>query len=504
MKRLLVLGAIALLAGAGPARAQEAPPDDRPDGPNVVLVMTDDQTVPDMAVMPRTRRLIGRAGVTFTRSFVSYPLCCPSRATYLTGQYAHNNHVLCLYPACGGGYRRLDTREYLPVWLERAGYVTAHIGKYLNGYGTEGPVDQPRGWTEWFGLVDHSTYRMWGYKIHENGTTRTYGRPRVEKPRYYQTDVLRKKGVSFIRRHASRGDPFFLSMAFVAPHHESSFMQRLTGHHVRPAPRHRGAMRHATIARTASYNERDVLDKPWFLARWNPPLRQSQHVAITRRMRERRESLLAVDQAVAGIVRELARRRVLAKTYVIFTSDNGYMQGEHRVPLGKMLPYDPSTRVPLLIRGPGLPRGRTSRALVGNVDLTPTIVKATRARARLRLDGQSFLPFARNPRRRSLRPLLHETGGNGARGRGKREEGAKGLQPRVPAWRAVRTTRWLFVDYDGGQRELYDLKRDPGQLRSLSGDPRFRVRLRTLRRILTDLSECSGSECREQAERSVR
>ena len=158
----------------------------------------------------------------------------------------------------------------------------------------------------------------------------------------------------------------------------------------------------------------------------------------------------------------------------------------------------------LLIRGPGLARGRKSKTLVGNVDLTPTIVKATRVRARLRLDGQSFLPFARNPRRRSLRPLLHETGGNGARGRGKREEGAKGLQPRVPAWRAVRTTRWLFVDYDGGQRELYDLRRDPGQLRSLSGDPRFRVRLRTLRRILTDLSKCSGSECREKVERSVR
>jgi arylsulfatase A-like enzyme len=263
-------------------------------------------------------------------------------------------------------------------------------------------------------------------------------------------------------------------------------------------------MRNAVLPRPASYNERDVLDKPWFLARWNPPLRQSQHEAIARRMRERRESLLAVDEAVAALVRELARQGVLDDTYVIFTSDNGYMQGEHRVPLGKMLPYDPSTRVPLLIRGPGLPRGRTSRALVGNVDLAPTIVKATLAQARLRLDGQSFLPFARDPRRRSLRPLLHETGGNGARGRGKREEGAKGSQPRVPAWRAVRTTRWLFVDYDGGQRELYDLKHDPSQLRSLSGDPRFRVRLRTLRRILGDLADCAGSECREQAERSVR
>ena len=267
--------------------------------------MTDDQTVADMAVMRRTRRLIGNAGVTFTRSFVSYPLCCPSRATYLTGQYAHNNHVLCLYPECGGGVLRLDTDEYLPVWLGRAGYVTAHVGKYLNGYGIERPADHPPGWTEWYGLVDHSTYRMWGYKIHENERTRTYGRSLVENPRYYQTDVLTRKGVAFIRRHAPEDAPFFLSMAFVAPHHESSFMQKRTGQLVRPAPRHRGAMNGAPFLRPASYNEQDVADKPWFLARWNPPLRPSHHEAIQRRMRERRESLLAVDEGVARIVREL-------------------------------------------------------------------------------------------------------------------------------------------------------------------------------------------------------
>ena len=465
--------------------------------------MTDDQTVGDMAVMRRTRRLLGAGGVTFDRSYVSYPLCCPSRATFLTGQYAHNNRVLCLYPECGGGYLRLKTDEYLPVWLERAGYVTAHVGKYLNGYGIERPADQPAGWTEWYGLVDHSTYRMWGYKIHENGRTRTYGRPLSQTPRLYQTDVLANKGLSFIRRHAGE-DPFFLSMAFVAPHHESSFMQRQTHQLVRPAPRHRGAFRDAAPVRPASYNEQDVSDKPWFLGRWNRPLRASHHVAIARRMRERRESLLAVDEAVERLVRELARQGVLDNTYVIFTSDNGFMQGEHRVPLGKMLPYDPSTRVPLLIRGPRVLRGRTSNALVGNVDLAPTILEATPARAPLALDGRSVLPFARNTRLRSLRPLLHETGGNGARGRGRKEEGAKGSQPRVPAWRAVRTTRWLFVDYEGGQRELYDLRRDPAQLNSLSGDPRFRVRLRTLRRILGDLTDCGGRQCREQAAASVR
>jgi N-acetylglucosamine-6-sulfatase len=497
------LAALGLLVAAGSATAQEEGSAAR-SAPNVVLLLTDDQTVGDMVVMPRTRRLIGGAGVTFTRSYVSYPLCCPSRATFLTGQYAHNNRVLCLYPSCGGGYGRLNTREYLPVWLERAGYATAHIGKFLNGYGLERPADVPRGWTEWYGLVDHSTYRMWGYKIHENGGTRTYGRPLVERARYYQTDVLARKGLSFIRRRAREDDPFFLSVAFVAPHHESSYTQRLTEHLIRPAPRHRGTYRDVRFPRAASYNEQNVSDKPWFLARWNPPLRPSHHLAIAQRKRERRESLLAVDEAVAAIVREVKRQGELANTYIIFTSDNGYMQGEHRVPLGKMLPYEPSTQVPLLVRGPGLPKGRRSKALVGNVDVTPTILDATGARARLRQDGRSILPFARDTRLRSLRPLLHETGGNGAAGRGRKEEGAKGLQPRVPAWRAVRTTRWLFVDYEGGQRELYDLKRDPEELHSLSGDPRFRVRLRTLRRILGDLSRCSGRECREWASPSVR
>jgi N-acetylglucosamine-6-sulfatase len=484
------------------AAAQE--PDPRPAAPNVVVLMTDDQTAGDMAVMPLTRRSIGAAGVTFTRSFVSYPVCCPSRATFLTGQYTHNNHVVCLYEWCGGGYGSLQTREYLPVWLERAGYVTAHMGKYLNGYGSEWPAEVPRGWTEWYGLIDHSTYRMWGYKMFENGRVREYGQPLAERARSYQTDVLARKALGFIDRRGPQPEPFFLSVAFLAPHHESGYVQRLTGQLVRAAPRHRGRFRATRFARPRSYDEPDVSDKPWFLGRWNHRLTDGEQLAIAERMRERRESLLAVDEAVAAIVKRLARVGELDNTYVIFTSDNGYMQGEHRVPLGKMLPYDPSTQVPLLIRGPRIPRDRRSKALVGNIDLAPTILDATPARSRIRLDGRSILPFARDVSLRSLRPLLHETGGMGAQGRHKSEEGAKGEQPKVPAWRAVRTTRWLFVDYEGGQRELYDLRRDPAQLNSLSGDPRYRVRLRTLRRILADLSSCKGRACQEWADASVR
>jgi N-acetylglucosamine-6-sulfatase len=501
----LLAVAAAALVPAGAAFTQEPSTNDPPSGPNVVVLMTDDQTVRDMTPLRRTRRLIGRAGVTFTRSYVSYPVCCPSRATYLTGQYAHNNDVHCLYPWCGGGYGRLSQREYLPVWLERAGYVTAHIGKFLNGYGRERRPDIPNGWTEWYGLIDHSTYRMWGYKIYENGRARTYGKPFREKPAQYQTDVLRGHAVRFIRRRAPDDAPFFLSLAFLAPHHESGHTQDRTGKLVRPAPRHRGRFANAALRRGANFNERDLSDKPWFIERWNRLLTRRREAAITARMRQRWESLLAVDEAIAAIVGELRRAGELDDTYVIFTSDNGYMQGEHRVPLGKMLAYDPSTQVPLLIRGPRVPSGRRTQALVGNIDLAPTILDATGASARRPLDGRSFLPYARNVRRRSVRPLLHETVGNGARGRANTREGrARGEQPRVPAWRAVRTTRWLYVDYKGGQRELYDLKRDPAQMNSLAGDPRRRVRLRTLRRILGDLTRCAGRDCRAGAGVAVR
>jgi N-acetylglucosamine-6-sulfatase len=503
--KALLAVAFAALVPAGAAFAQEPPADAVADGPNVIVLMTDDQTVKDMTPLRRTRRLIGRAGVTFTRSYVSYPVCCPSRATFLTGQYAHNNDVRCLYPWCGGGYGALNQEEYLPVWLERAGYVTAHIGKFLNGYGRERPPDIPDGWTEWYGLVDHSTYRMWGYKIYENGRARTYGRPFRERPAQYQTDVLRGHAVDFIRRRAPDAAPFFLSVAFLAPHHESGYTQERTGQLVRAAPRHRGRFANAALRRGANFNERDLSDKPWFIGRWNRLLTRRREAAIATRMRQRWESLLAVDEAVAAIIGELRRAGELDDTYVIFTSDNGYMQGEHRVPLGKMLPYDPSTQVPLLIRGPGVPSGRRTKALVGNIDIAPTVLDATPATSPLALDGSSFLPFARNVRRRSLRPLLHETLGNGARGRVNTQEGgAKGEQTRVPAWRAVRTTRWLFVDYAGGQRELYDLKRDPAQMNSVSSDPRRRVRLRTLRRIMGDLSRCRGRGCRAGAVASGR
>jgi N-acetylglucosamine-6-sulfatase len=467
--------------------------------PNVVVLMTDDQTVADVGVMPKVRRLLVERGVKFARSYVSYPVCCPSRATFLSGQYAHNHGVFGLYPP-RGGYGRFDRGNSLPVWLEAAGYVTGHIGKYMNGYGSQVPDDVPPGWTEWYGAVDDTTYRMWGYTLNENGKRRTYGSPFDEDPRLYQTDVYRDKAVDFIERRAPSPRPFFLSVAFLAPHHESDAIRAGTGRLVRPAPRHSGALDGDPLLATPAFGERDVSDKPAFV-RANGALTAETVRYIAQRHRDRQESLLAVDDAVEAIVKALRRRRELHDTYLLLTSDNGYMQGEHGVPSGKVLPYEPSTHVPLILRGPGLPRGRVSQALVGNIDLAPTILAAAAARPGKPLDGRSLLPFARDPRRRSSRALLHETAGPGYTPARDHDAGEAGPVRHVLSYRAVRTGRWLYVEYSGGPRELYDLRRDPYELRSLDASASHRRVRMALHRILRRLVRCSGASCRVSFDR---
>ena len=505
MRRTAVLAVAAvLLIPTGGISAQDAVPARR--APNVVVVMTDDERYDDMATMPRTRRLIGEAGVTFSRYYASYPVCCPARATFFTGQYAQNHGVRCLYPDCGGGYGRLNQRNYLPVWLQDAGYVTGHIGKFLNGYGKEEETPmRPRGWTDWQGLIDHSTYRMWGYSFFENDHRVTYGQVMRRNPRLYQTDVITRKAVGFIDERARGDKPFFLSVAYLAPHHESGATQKKTGQLVRAAPRHRGRYAHLPMPRPPNYNEQDVHDKPSFLSRYNRRITPRREAAIETRFRERWESLLAVDEGVENIIDELRREGELDNTYVIFTSDNGFMQGEHRVRQGKMLPYDASTHLPFLIRGPGVPRGRRTKAVVGDVDLAATVMDATPARPGHVLDGRSVLPYARNTHLRNLRPFLHTTAGQGSHGRtNTREGGARGTETRVPAWGAVRTTRWLYVAYRGRGSELYDLRRDPWELNSLALDPRYRQQRNTLRRVLGDLRRCRGRSCDKLASASVQ
>jgi N-acetylglucosamine-6-sulfatase len=477
---------LSVLGLAGPAVVPQATTAAL-ERPSVVVIMTDDQTYADMAAMPRTRRLIGAAGARFTRSYVSYPLCCPSRATFLTGQYNHNNGVHTNSPP-QGGVEALDAEHTLPVWLSAAGYRTSHIGKYLNGYGLRRKPNVPPGWTDWHGAVDKSTYQMYGYKLFENGVLNRYGHFDVEDPALYQTDVLGQKAVASIEGTAP-GVPLFLSLMFVAPHGESVDPGSTTQPFIRPAPRDVGHYHRLRLPR-AMRGEGDVRDKPPYVRK----LRRASAAGAARihaDFRSRRESLIAVDAAVEAVVGALARTGRLGSTYILFTSDNGFFQGEHRIQKGKYLAYDPSSHVPLLIRGPGIPAGTVSGELVTNADLAPTVLEAAGVDADRPIDGRSLLPFARDGRVRTRRPVLHE----GLEAGDIDRDGAPSTGT-VGEYRAIRTARYLYIEWINGAIELYDRARDPRELHSRHRDRRYRQIRRALRRELARLRTCAGEICR--------
>lgn len=469
-----LLSVAVVVLGAGDQRAAAQAKDPRP---NVLMVMTDDQTVEQLKAMRNVRRLLVERGTTFKRNFASFPLCCPSRATYLTGQYNHNNGVLGNKPPAGG-YYKLDSTNTLPVWVDDARYHTAHIGKYLNGYGTRDPREVPPGWNEWYGSIDPTTYRYYGYTLNQNGTPKTY----AETRRNYQADVYTRKAVDFIDRRAPNGTPFFLSVAYLAPHGggpkiEGDRCQRSA----KPAPRHEGAFRGEPLPRPPSFNERRVRDKPQFIRdrdRFGP----NEIKTIKRKYQCRRESLLAVDEGVKAMIGELRQSGELSNTLILFTSDNGFFTGEHRIPDGKIHHYEPSTRVPLVLRGPGVPEDRRVTDLTANIDLAPTIVDAANATPRRVIDGRSLLPLARRPGDFASRDVLLQNGpdSNDAR----------------PRYAAIRTPRHKYVEYRTGERELYDLERDPFELRSRHDDPSYAARRRELARKLDALRDCAGPTCR--------
>ncbi len=465
----------ALVTGDEPSAAAPRPKPARSAQarPNVVVVMTDDQTLESLRVMGNVRALLARQGVSFANNFVTYSLCCPSRATFLTGQYAHNHTIMGNSPP-EGGYDKLEPSHAntLPAWLRAAGYRTVHLGKYLNGYTADDGV--PPGWDEWYGSVDPSTYSFYGYTLNENGTLRRYG----DAPFEYQTDVYTQKAVGIIGRLAPRRQPFFLSVAYLAPHSGSPREADDPANLATPvpAPRHKNAYDAEPLPRPASLNEADVSDKPAGI-RSRPLLGPARLAAIEEHYQQRLESLRAVDEGVARIVAALRSASELSRTYIIFTADNGFFHGEHRVPTGKVLPYEPSIRVPLVMRGPGLPRGRTTAATAANIDLAPTIAAIARARPGRVVDGISLLPIARGAAGVPGRELVIESG-QGVRFTG------------------LRTSRYLYIEHASGEQELYDLEADPDQLQSRHADPAYAAIKASLAARLAVLRTCAGATCR--------
>jgi arylsulfatase A-like enzyme len=434
--------------------------------------------------MKNVKRLIGAQGTTFDSSFVSFSLCCPSRSTFLTGQYAHNHGVTANTPP-EGGYYNLDHSNTLAVWLQRSGYYTALVGKYLNEYGKKNPREIPPGWSEWFATVDPTTYDYLSYDVNENGTVKTHGGAKIE----YMTDVLGQRAVDVIRRRARSKQPFFLWLTFTAPHYglprdRDDLPLALPGSQPWPASpypprRYRDRFRSVALPKTPAFDEADVSDKPAFI-RQLPRFPEHSQLAIREAYDQQLESLLAVDEAVGRVMKALSKAHALGRTVVVFTSDNGYLNGEHRVPAGKIYAYEPSIRVPLMIRGPGIPRGRHRRQIVANIDLAPTIVALTGARPGRVMDGSSLLPVIRDPNRGTDRALLLERGPEGL----------------GPLFTGIRTPRFKYVDYADGEEELYDLSVDPAELTNLAADPAEQQVKAELRRRLELLRHCSGLACR--------
>ena len=437
--RILAAIFLALSSAAAPVGDAQAAP---PERPNIVLVLTDDQRWDQLKSMPNVQRHLVARGVTFTNAFAVNPLCCPSRATILTGLYSHSTRVYRNQRPYGGA-ASFDDSSTLGTWLQAAGYRTAYIGKYLNGYWLD---EVPPGWTRWVGYG--GGYGR--YQLNVDGFVASFGDDEAS----YSTDVLARDAVAF----ATGGDqPFFLLLAPFAPHSPAT-----------PAPRHHGAFADFERALPPSFDEEDVSDKPAAM-RARAPL----GAAASLRGHERKmlESLLSVDDAVGGLVAALAERGELTNTVFAFTSDNGLLLGEHRV-VGKVVPYEESIRVPLVVRYDALGmRPRREPRLVGNVDLAPTFAELARVTPP-RVEGKSLVPLLPGPAgpipwRRSL--LVEHM-------QARSRTGAE-----VPTYCAVRRPSWKYIVYATREEELYDLDADPYELENVAAAPERRELLFSFR-----------------------
>jgi arylsulfatase A-like enzyme len=461
----------------------------------VILILTDDLDArlldEHLADYPNIRKLASE-GTTFSNAFVTDPLCCPSRATILRGQYAHNHRIVGNWWPRGGSrkFRVLGLgRSTLATWLQDESYRTVLIGKYMNDYfGTRVPV----GWDDWYAIAGN--FRS--TDLNENGRIVSY-----EPKRHHLDDVLAQKAVGYVRDTSADEQPFFMWLGTKAPHAPAI-----------PAPRHKNTFLDARLARPPSFNEHDVSDKPEWI-RDNPPLKPKRIAAMNSLYRDRLRSMLAVDDMIGRLVEALTESGELDNTYIFFTSDNGWHAGEHRLTPGKWTAYEEDIRVPLIVRGPGVAEGRTLSHLVLNNDLAPTFADLGGAEAPFFVDGRSLtlllsadppppedwrsafmVEAARELSRSSALPLSGDQVPKGRRHAPRGDWGRPGLE-------AVRTEEHLYVEYGTGERELYDLSEDPHQLDNVydGADPEL---VRHLQRRLAALRGCSGTSC-EPAEDTI-
>lgn len=547
-KRLaLALGVLALLCAlaglsrdAGAATAVTQPP-------SFVVIQTDDQTFdqlyagfgsPRLQAMPNTLNLIAKRGMTFSRYYVSYPLCCPSRVSLLTGRYAHNNGVKGNVQP-NGGYFGFTFRgafaHNLAVWLQNAGYRTIHVGKFLNGYGDE-PYDNgsgiPLGWSAWHTTLKADTnHYFYGYELNNNGKiegpygdsgsweTREYGArddfgcpfaPLNGLPCFYETDMLTNIAAQEVRE-TSLEQPFYLQLDYTAPHGD---FRRPAG--PEPAPRHYDWFKGAPYPhkRSEGFAEGNVRDKPSFI-RDAPYLSLNDIHTYRVYYQKALESLRSIDDGVKLLMDTLGSLHRLRNTYVIFTSDNGFFFGEHRLVGGKFLAYEPSTHLPFLIRGPHIRPGSENGELVGNIDIAPTVLELAGVEADKSIDGRSLTPFFQDPELRTRRPLLFESfvetsdveangtisrpGPQGRKGSSRQRGATASILAPPKDYEGIRLGPYKYIAWPDGEKELYDLEKDPYELNNIVRIPNYFPVRNFLHRELRRLEDCVGRGCREEA-----
>ena len=495
-----------------PALAQASPT----RHPNVLVITADDMRADDLRWMPQTRRQIARTGLTFRNSFAPNPLCCPARASLLTGEYSHNHRVLSHEAPYGFG--AFDDSRTLPTVLRRAGYRTALVGKYLNGYGDQPTYAGhrpslryvPPGWSQWWGSTDHhwragerpggGTYNYTHLTSNVNGRLRTY-------PGRYTTDVTSEQTSDLVRRFGAVRPrrPWFVWWTPVAPHfggpRESDDPGTVRGPDGDPVPwgtparpawvKHRfdREITHGAGVPPGRPEERDVSDKPGYLR--NAPALSRHERSIERTVtRQRAEALFVLDRGIAHTLRTLRQTGQARRTIVVFTSDNGYYVGEHRKRQGKITLHEPSIRVPLLMSGPTIPHGSRFDPVTVE-DLAVTI--ASWAGARLpAADGSDLRPTIARGDTGWTRPVVLEGLMSGRR-YARAHHWARAMQGLDTV--GIRTGRWKLVRYSTGEYELYDLQHDPLELRSLHGAATREIR-GELEGVWQQYAACARRACR--------
>jgi len=471
--------------------------------PNIVFILVDDldSKLNSIDYMKNLQELMIARGTTLDDFLISNPLCCPSRTTILRGQYTHNHQVYNNTAPDGAFVKFKESgigESTLGLWLQAAGYRTALMGKFLNGYPySNDRLYIPAGWSEWVSPAKKAPYGGYDYVLNENGALVVY--PPDEKN--YFTDVLSQKANDFIQRAADDAVPFFIYIAPFAPHTPAT-----------PAFRHLDLFPLLSVPITPSFNEADVSDKPGDL-RTNPLLTDYQILQINDRYRQRILSLQAVDEMLAELIKTLEQTGQLENTYIVFTSDNGYHFGQHRLFEGKGTLYEEDITVPFIVRGPGIPEGQSVAGLLaGNVDIASTIAEWAGVIPPSFVDGRSLANALEGNHINSTdwrqAYLLEVYSGNNPQDAKvvPRMATANLLQsvfkfpsiaPQLPTpiYRGLRTNQYSYVEYENGFVELYDLLKDPYELKNISSSTDKDL-LRKFSTWLKDMFACKGSSCR--------